>query len=97
MENKEDIDLTKATEIARDWIGENRVMNLFYHMFRIERASKIGYEDKWLVICSIQEDFKKRTYYIFEISFKGIILKIGIGNLEGDTIKLKEHKIEWDK
>ena len=95
MENK-NIDLTKATEIAREWIKENRVMNLFYHGFRMERASKIKDKDKWLVICSTQEDFQKRTYYVFQIDFKGIILKIGIGILDGETIKVKEYKIDWD-
>lgn len=90
------IDLTKATGIAREWIKENRVMNLFYHMFCVEQAKRIGYEDKWLVICSLQEDFKKRTYYVFEITFEGIILKIGIGYLDGDTIRLKEYKLKWE-
>jgi len=89
------IDLAKATAIVRDWIRENRVMNLYYHMFEVEQAKRIGYEDKWLIVCSLQEDFGKRKWYVFEISFEGIILKIGIGHLEGNTIKLEEHKIEW--
>ena len=93
---EKDIDLTKAIEIAREWIRKNRVINLHYHMFRIERASKIGFGDKWLVVCSFQEDFNKRVYYVFQISFKGVILKIGLGYLEGDTIKIKEQKIGWE-
>lgn len=96
-ERDENIDLTKATEIARDWIRENRVMNLFYHMFRIERASQNPNKDKWLIICSIQEDFKKRNYYVFEINLDGTIFKIGIGHLEDETIRLKEYKIHWEE
>ena len=98
--------LQKATEIAREWIRENRIINLFYHMFRIEQAKQIDKESTdigvpsekiWLVVCSLQEDFNKRVYYVFIIDFNGVILKLGMGDLEKDTIKLKEYKLKWEK
>ena len=92
--------LTEATKISQEWLRNNRVMNLYYHMYQMERVSKVSkpnHQDCWLVVCSLQEDFDKRNYYVFEISLEGVILKVGMGNLIKKTIKLKEIKLEWDK
>ncbi len=91
----EDIDLSKATEISRKWLKENRGINLWQHLYLLDTVKKV--DDRWLVICSIQEDFGERTYYVFRIDLKGIILKVGSGYSEENTIKLKEYKLEWRK
>lgn len=77
----EEIDVARASEVARNWIREN-VGNLNLSQFRIENIRQNGSETRYIVICSVVPDIgAERIYYLIRIDVTNgkIVPPIGQG------------------
>lgn len=84
------VNIIKRTEIAQNYLRDNVALNL------LSRSWKLVLADKNHFICSLKLDLNcEETYFVFFFDEQDNITKIGEGFLEGDTIKLKERKLEW--
>ena len=95
----EELDIAKATEIAREFIRSN-VGNLLSSQFRLENVRQNGSKTRYIIICSIIPDIgKERDYYLIKLDIKTgeLIPPLGRGKLENGEIRFKEMKVDDPK
>ena len=92
----EELDVARATEIARDYL-RSIIGNLLASQFRLEEVKKNGKETRYIIICSIVPDIgEKRDYYLIrvDVETKKLVPPIGKGKLEDGKVKLNEIEID---
>lgn len=95
----EELDIARATEIAREYIRSN-VGNLLASQFRLELVKKNGNETRYIVMCSIVPDIgEERDYYLIKVDIKTgkLVPPVGRGKLENGEVKFKELKVDDPK
>ncbi len=92
----EEIDVARATEIARDFVRAN-VGNLNLHQFRIESVKQNGDHTIYIVTCSVIPDVgKEREYYLIRVDVKSgrLVPPIGRGKKIDGEFRLEEMDID---
>ena len=98
-----DIDLIKASEIAKDWARKNIGSmggNLTLLQFRIESITENGDKTKFFVVFSIQPDIgQERVIYIMKVNIAtGKPEQVGIGKKDKDgNIVMQNLPEDWKK